>query len=366
MTTEFDDDLLRIFLRGTRSEPLRTLQDLDGWLHLFTFSISRDRPVYSDGWTHDLRPESRLYKRWFDLPDTKKRGWAIIFRIFDPQEPGTKNFESIPGWVPPEREADADRWIRRLNDEIHARLTAAAKEPAPRRPLVPLVFQEFEGDTLRFAPRLADSRGLRPRENKAKVVEYLRGGPQMAYSMRGTSDRFDPTRTVELSIVTDGRFSWPIGLADYVERYDVNLSPEFEGHLRGTGCWMPKNIDTKSLRLTMIVEPTIDDLASYAGELVDAERFEEAEAAYRRVLDASPTHGRALLELGTMYALRQRTDDAVEMFTRLITADPTSAPAWFGRAVVGGAQREHAKHDLDAAASLGHPGAASLLVEPSR
>lgn len=362
MTTESDDNLLKIFLSGTRNNPLRTLEDFGTSLHLFTFSISRVRPVYSDGWTHDLRPESRLYKKWFDLADPAMRGWLIIFRIFDPREPEAKNFESIRGWVPPEREADADRWIRRINAEIRARFAAGPPDADHRREIIPLAFQEFEGEAFRFAPRLADSRGLRPRENKAKVVDYLRGGQEIAHSTSRAPDRFDSSRTIELSIATDGRFSWPRGLADYVERYDANLPPTFEGHLRGNSYWMPKNIDVRALRLPTLVQPTVDDLADYGGELLDAERLDEAELAYRRVLEASPSHGRALLELATSCARQGRVDDAIELYSRLITTEPTAAAAWFGRSLASSANPAGAAQDLKHAASLGHPGAASMLV----
>jgi hypothetical protein len=121
MTTEFDDDKLRRFLRGTRSAPLENLDESDDVWRLGTFSISKRRAVWNDGWTHDLRPESRLYKRWFDFPDEGKSGWAIIFRIFDPTNDGAKHYETFPGWVPPERGAEVDGWIELLNGAIAQR-----------------------------------------------------------------------------------------------------------------------------------------------------------------------------------------------------------------------------------------------------
>lgn len=83
---------------------------------LGTFSIHKRLPQYRVGYSFDLAPESRLFRRWFDLPDAEIRGWAIIFRG------RTADDEILIGWVPPEREAVADRWISFLNAEIQHRL----------------------------------------------------------------------------------------------------------------------------------------------------------------------------------------------------------------------------------------------------
>jgi hypothetical protein len=118
MITEFDDDTLRMFLQGTRSEPLQSLREIDDRWLLGTFSIFKRRLSWNDGWTHSLRSESRLYKRRFEFADLAKSGWAIIFRIYDPEDEHARRFETFPGWVPLDREADADRWIEFLNRHI--------------------------------------------------------------------------------------------------------------------------------------------------------------------------------------------------------------------------------------------------------
>jgi hypothetical protein len=130
MKTQFTEDKLRSFiLRGTRPKPLEQLDENAWSVGLGTLSISRHRPSYSDGFGHSLRPESRFYKMWFDLGEDGIRGWAIIFRIFDPPDEQTKHFESFPGWVPPEREAEADAWIERLNAEIRDRFAQSSASP---------------------------------------------------------------------------------------------------------------------------------------------------------------------------------------------------------------------------------------------
>jgi len=125
--TGITDDVIRSLLRTTRSRPLEGLhENADSW-RLGTFGILKHQPCWNNGWTFDLLPEARFYKRWFELPDLGAKGWAIIFRIFDPAGEPTKNYEQFPGWVPPEREREADQWIALLNAEIRARLREAGK-----------------------------------------------------------------------------------------------------------------------------------------------------------------------------------------------------------------------------------------------
>lgn len=132
MSYDVDDRLIRALLGGTRRSPLDGLHDNgDEWM-LGTFGILKRRASYSDGWVHNLRPESRFYKRWFEFPEIHARGWAIIFRIFDPIGEPKQEYESFPGWVQPGNEEAADRWIAFLNDQIKARLREAADKQATR------------------------------------------------------------------------------------------------------------------------------------------------------------------------------------------------------------------------------------------
>jgi hypothetical protein len=110
------DEYIRTLLRSSADiYKLKELKEDDSAFRLRTFSIAKHQPTYSNGWTFHLRPTSRFYKRWFDLPDIGVRGWAIVFRIHDPEE-------IMAGWVTPEREHDADQWIAVLNAEIRDRL----------------------------------------------------------------------------------------------------------------------------------------------------------------------------------------------------------------------------------------------------
>ncbi len=126
-----DDDQLRKTLQVLRDSPLTGFsEDPEVW-HLETFGIFKRQCAFNIGWTFGLWPESRLYKRWFDFPDLGKKGWAIIFRVWDadsnPKYPGV--YEKFPGWVPPEREEEADQWITFLNAEIQDRIRESGREP---------------------------------------------------------------------------------------------------------------------------------------------------------------------------------------------------------------------------------------------
>jgi hypothetical protein len=89
--------------------------------------IDKRPPYYSDGFEHRLEPSAHFYKRRFDFADLNKAGWAIVFQTLPPDEDSTseRTAEYFAAWVPPDREADADRWIAFLNAEILDRLDRA-------------------------------------------------------------------------------------------------------------------------------------------------------------------------------------------------------------------------------------------------
>jgi hypothetical protein len=130
MSRTITDDVIKLLLGGGRRHAIAQLKENDDAWMLGTFGIKKHSAGYTDGWGHSLRPESRFYKRWFEFPEIGARGWAIIFRIFDPVGESEDRCESFPGWVPPDREAEADRWIEFLNAEIAARLREAEKSAA--------------------------------------------------------------------------------------------------------------------------------------------------------------------------------------------------------------------------------------------
>ncbi len=128
MSNIVTEDVIRLYM-DPPEKPLTGLKDTgDAWgLAGGPCWINKRRASYSDGYHHNLRPESHFYKRAFHFPDLDARGLAIVFRLIDPVDPNRLS-EYFSGWVPPEREAEADQWIAFLNGEIKARLREAAEK----------------------------------------------------------------------------------------------------------------------------------------------------------------------------------------------------------------------------------------------
>ena len=62
-------------------------------------------------------------------------------------------------------------------------------------------------------------------------------------------DTFDgKTLAGKRSMRTDGVYAWPDALAYYVERYQVELPPEFESHMAKSEWRMPDTVDISGLR----------------------------------------------------------------------------------------------------------------------
>ena len=114
MSERLTDQDLRTEL-GMHSTPLEGIKDTDHEWFLGLLSISKHYPLFRSGYGHPLRPESAFRKQWFDIDG--RRGWAVTFHTSgDPSD-------YFAGWVPPERELDADEWIFFLNAEIRQRLS---------------------------------------------------------------------------------------------------------------------------------------------------------------------------------------------------------------------------------------------------
>lgn len=253
MMDDLTAEKLRANLRVS-PEPMRGLWEDDHWIGMAgrPLSIHKREPRFSVGWVLSLRPTSRFYKTWFDVPDLGKRGWAIVFRLADePMEPG-ENLLFFGGWVPPEREADVDGWVERLNNEIRDRL-AGETPPAARAESPTLTwvgdFREMGYGHHANAPSLAEAKGRRTASHKAEVLTYLRKAPSISFSPGFEADFFDPTRHVKgHTIRTDGVYLWPDFVADYVERYDVALPDWFEQHMEQRQWRLPESLDVRTLR----------------------------------------------------------------------------------------------------------------------
>jgi len=110
-------------------------------------------------------------------------------------------------------------------------------------------FREMGYDDMLDAPSLVEERGKRPPAHKAEVLAYLRKAPAVTYSPGINTDYFDPSGWVRGDTMrTDGVYTWPDFLADYVERYDVALPDTFEHHMEARAWRLPEGLDVRTLR----------------------------------------------------------------------------------------------------------------------
>lgn len=250
MTDAITDKSLKTLLQIM--DPIDRLHETgDAWGFGQSLRIDRRWAKYSDGFNWDLRPESHFYKRRFDFPDMGTKGCAIIFQAFPPIDPPAQRSEYFAGWVPLDREADADQWIAFLNAEIRDRLVTAGIEPHPPGAPdgAPLISPwPHEGRTLMLvggyredgepdprAPSIlaAVGKGGRSSELRAAIAAYLRTAPRIVMTMGFSVDLLDPSQYAgSASIRADGVWAWPDTLAHYVEHDDVALPDAFERHLR--------------------------------------------------------------------------------------------------------------------------------------
>jgi len=228
-------------------DPIDGLVEMEFEWRLGMVMISKVEPLFRVGYPAHLKPDSRFYKLPFNVDG--RIGIALVLQVFDPRSTNPDRPEWFAGWVPVDRERDADRWIELLNGEIAARLAAGsgtarpstsqaattAKE-RPEKKLIPLAYKELGYTNDPSALSLLDVRGKRRAGHKAEVLEYLKRGRTIAYAVGIAKDIFDPSKLAEsLSSLTDETYKWPEVLAYYVEHYDVALPDVFEDHMRSKG-----------------------------------------------------------------------------------------------------------------------------------
>ena len=262
----YQDEDIKISL-GTHLTPLNGIEELGTEWNLGSLTIDKRRPAWRMGWGGRLTSASHLRKQRFDFANTNQRGWALIFRSFDRDAKTGLPEEFFVGWVPPEREADADRWIDFLNSQIKDRLVGKLstptqsqrsaqsatreREPQPRNlpasnsastesfpTLTPVgCFAEMG---YRSGLSLVAARGKRSPTNKDRVLRYLDSGSLIKGHLGVYEDYFDASSLCgSLSLYTDGMYVWPDYLRHYVKRYDVELPLEFEQHMEANNWEVP-------------------------------------------------------------------------------------------------------------------------------
>lgn len=123
MNNELTDEEIRVELR-LNSSPLSGIKDTEQEWHIGPLSLSKHYEGFRVGFSHPLPNGALFLKQRFDVDG--RRGCAILFKSMgDPPLYFT-------GWVPLEREDEADRWIEFLNDEVarrHAGLDSRGLQP---------------------------------------------------------------------------------------------------------------------------------------------------------------------------------------------------------------------------------------------
>jgi hypothetical protein len=261
MRNQMSDEALRLFVKASRA-PMTALDESADWIGFprNPLAIHTRDALYTSGWTATLTPTCHFLSRRFDYPDLDRSGWAIIFRLYRPDDSGPDPVEIFGGWVGAEQAALAEQLTARLNAEIGGRLGAKAATTSPPSvapssqvpgPPIELVgeFQETAPHRPNL-PSLVEARGKRPPAHKAEVLTYLRKAKAITVSPGLNEDFFDPSKLVKgETLRTDGRYVWPDYLADYVERYDVELPAVFEHHMESQGWKLPDGLDVAKLKL---------------------------------------------------------------------------------------------------------------------
>jgi hypothetical protein len=84
--------------------------------------------------------------------------------------------------------------------------------------------------------------------NRDRSVAYLKAGKTLILTTSLLRDVFDRSGTPgSRSILTDGTFAWPAGLAYYIERYGLPVPVELEQHMAHNHWTFPSTVDLKGL-----------------------------------------------------------------------------------------------------------------------
>jgi hypothetical protein len=120
--------------------------------------------------------------------------------------------------------------------------------------LIPVGFyreQTDDPDEQQVFPSIHDSLCDQPQADEARIAAYLRNGVCLCARGCYEEDVLDPSSSVPLfgHQYTDGKYTWPLHLAHYVEKYHLRLPPEFIRHMASRN-WQPptkEEVDVTSL-----------------------------------------------------------------------------------------------------------------------
>lgn len=111
----------RIRLVALPSYPIVELKETSTSWVLGAISLSKTYPGFSYGFGGTLNHDSRFRKQPFTFA-TGTPAIALIFRRCDVGAKTGLPEEWFCGWVPVDREREAERWVRFLNQELRWRL----------------------------------------------------------------------------------------------------------------------------------------------------------------------------------------------------------------------------------------------------
>lgn len=112
MSQTLTESEMRTSLELSPTPLARITEDEQEW-QIGPLSLSKHHAHFRAGFGHALPKGAEFSKQQFNVGGHS--GWAIVFRSM-----GTPPLY-FAGWVPPERETEADQWIGFLNDEIARR-----------------------------------------------------------------------------------------------------------------------------------------------------------------------------------------------------------------------------------------------------
>jgi hypothetical protein len=86
-------------------------------------------------------------------------------------------------------------------------------------------------------------------EQKANILNYLRGGEPMIMIAGIARDPFDAKHPIIGSphVLTDGTWAWSADVAYYVDKYNLQIPREFVETMRTNGWHVPKVADLRML-----------------------------------------------------------------------------------------------------------------------
>ncbi|WP_425846775.1 hypothetical protein [Micromonospora sp. DT15] len=95
---------------------------------------------------------------------------------------------------------------------------------------------------------MAEAQGELAEEFVTIAAEYLKNGSVVAAASGYAFDELAPDRPeiAPLSILTDGKWSWPSDLSYYVRKYRIGLPKEFLQHAAARG-WRVQNLTQAEL-----------------------------------------------------------------------------------------------------------------------